>query len=35
MSQKTELRERLHEAIKKENYELAAILRNELRMLGD
>jgi hypothetical protein len=35
VSQKTELRERLHEAIKKENYELAAILRNELRMLGD
>ena len=35
VSQKTELRDRLHEAIKKENYELAAILRNELRMLGD
>lgn len=35
VSQKTELRERLHEAIRKENYELAAILRNELRMLGD
>jgi hypothetical protein len=35
VSQKTELRERLHEAIKRENYELAAILRNELRMLGD
>lgn len=35
VSQKTELRERLHEAIRRENYELAAILRNELRMLGD
>ena len=35
VSQKTELRERLHEAIRKENYELAAILRNELRMLGE
>ena len=35
VSQKTELRDRLHEAVKRENYELAAILRNELRMLGE
>lgn len=35
VSQKAELRERLQEAIDRENYELAAILRNELRMLGD
>ncbi len=35
VSQKAELRERLEEAIRKENYELAAILRNELRMMGD
>lgn len=35
VSQKAELRERLKEAISRENYELAAILRNELRMLGD
>jgi hypothetical protein len=35
VSQQAELRERLQEAIRRENYELAAILRNELRMLGD
>lgn len=35
VSQKAELRDRLKEAIARENYELAAILRNELRMLGD
>jgi len=35
ISQKAELRDRLREAIARENYELAAILRNELRMLGD
>jgi len=35
VSQKTELRDRLMEAVKRENYELAAILRNELRMLGE
>ncbi|MBZ0172908.1 MAG: UvrB/UvrC motif-containing protein [Phycisphaerales bacterium] len=35
VSQRAELRERLQEAINRENYELAAILRNELRMLGD
>ena len=34
-SQKTELRKRLQTAIEQENYELAAILRDELRMLGD
>jgi len=34
-SQKGELRERLSQAIKDENYELAAILRDELRMLRD
>jgi len=33
-SQSTELRQRLDEAIRNENYELAAILRDELRMLG-
>lgn len=35
VSQKAELRERLQQAIRRENYELAAILRNELRMLGE
>lgn len=35
VSQKAELRDRLREAIQRENYELAAILRNELRMLGE
>lgn len=35
VSQKAELRDRLKEAVRRENYELAAILRNELRMLGD
>jgi hypothetical protein len=34
-SQKTELKRRLEEAIRAENYELAAILRDELRMLKD
>lgn len=34
-SQKTELRQRLEEAIKAENYELAAILRDELNNLKD
>lgn len=34
-SQKTELRRRLQEAIEHENYELAAILRDELRMLKE
>ncbi len=34
-SQKNELRERLRRAIEAENYELAAILRDELRMLKD
>lgn len=34
-SQKNELRERLRRAIESENYELAAILRDELRMLKD
>lgn len=33
-SQKTELRRRLQEALEQENYELAAILRDELRMMG-
>jgi hypothetical protein len=33
-SQRTELRQRLDEAIRNENYELAAILRDELRLLG-
>ena len=33
ISQKAELRQRLREAIDAENYELAAILRDELRML--
>ncbi len=35
VSQKTELRQRLADAISRENYELAAILRDELRLLGD
>jgi UvrB/UvrC motif-containing protein len=35
VSQKAELRHRLQEAIAQENYELAAILRDELRMLRD
>jgi hypothetical protein len=34
-SQKHELRERLKKAIEQENYELAAILRDELRMVKD
>ena len=34
-SQRTELKHRLEEAIRSENYELAAILRDELRMLKD
>jgi hypothetical protein len=33
VSQKTELRARLAKAIEQENYELAAILRDELRMM--
>ncbi|MEO1511048.1 MAG: UvrB/UvrC motif-containing protein, partial [Planctomycetota bacterium] len=35
VSQKAELRERLKEALERENYELAAILRDELRLMGD
>lgn len=35
VSQRAELRQRLQEAIAQENYELAAILRDELRMLRD
>lgn len=35
VSQKTELKARLSRAIEQENYELAAILRDELRMLKD
>ncbi len=35
VSQKAELRERLAKAIEQENYELAAILRDELRQLKD
>lgn len=35
VSQKAELRQRLQEALLAENYELAAILRDELRMLGE
>ncbi len=35
VSQKTELRARLARAIEQENYELAAILRDELRLLKD
>jgi hypothetical protein len=34
-SQRVELQERLRAALDAENYELAAILRDELRMLGD
>jgi protein-arginine kinase activator protein McsA len=34
-SQKSELRHRLEEAIRAENYELAAILRDELRNLKE
>ncbi|MCA9294201.1 MAG: UvrB/UvrC motif-containing protein [Phycisphaerales bacterium] len=34
-SQRSELKRRLEEALKAENYELAAILRDELRMLKD
>lgn len=34
-SQKTELRERLKVAVEQENYELAAILRDEIRMMQD
>ncbi len=35
MSQRAELHERLQAALDAENYELAAILRDELRLLGD
>ncbi|MEM7756069.1 MAG: UvrB/UvrC motif-containing protein [Planctomycetota bacterium] len=35
VSQKAELRQRLREAIERENYELAAILRDELRQMKD
>jgi hypothetical protein len=35
VSQKTELKARLARAIEQENYELAAILRDELRMMKD
>lgn len=35
VSQKAELKERLRQAIAQENYELASILRDELRMLHD
>ena len=35
VSEKTELRQRLQQAIEQENYELAAILRDELRMLKE
>ena len=35
ISQKTELRQRLAKAIEQENYELAAILRDELKQLKD
>lgn len=35
VSQKTELRARLDQALKEENYELAAILRDELKQLKD
>ncbi len=34
VSQKSELKQRLKESIEQENYELASILRDELRMLG-
>ena len=35
VSQQEELRKRLQEALRKENYELAAILRDELRLLAE
>ena len=35
VSQAAELRQRLKEALERENYELAAILRDELRMMGE
>lgn len=35
MSAKSELRDRLKQAVEQENYELAAILRDELRMIPD
>jgi protein-arginine kinase activator protein McsA len=35
VSEKSELRQRLQQAIEQENYELAAILRDELRMLKE
>jgi len=35
VSQAAELRQRLKEALDRENYELAAILRDELRMMGE
>ncbi|MAY74537.1 MAG: hypothetical protein CMJ31_07510 [Phycisphaerae bacterium] len=35
VSQRAELRQRLQEALARENYELAAILRDELRLLPD
>jgi hypothetical protein len=35
VSQKAELRQRLQEAIAQENYELAAILRDELKLLRE
>ncbi|TVQ63239.1 MAG: hypothetical protein EA378_02845 [Phycisphaerales bacterium] len=35
VSQKTELRQRLQEALERENYELAAILRDELRLIRE
>lgn len=35
VSQKSELRQRLSKAIEQENYELAAILRDELKMIKD
>ncbi|MFG0326163.1 MAG: UvrB/UvrC motif-containing protein, partial [Phycisphaerales bacterium JB037] len=35
VSQRTELKQRLQEALASENYELAAILRDELRMLPE
>ena len=35
VSQRAELRARLDEALMQENYELAAILRDELRMLPE
>jgi protein-arginine kinase activator protein McsA len=35
MSQKAELRQRLQKALETENYELAAILRDELKNLKE